>query len=647
MRHLRSLSSLVWLVSLSIAAGRGFAATITRDQILAEADKVADAQLKALGEKSSQDWTWGVMEVGYADYSHVSGKGEEYQKALTALADKAEWTPAVVLKNPNHADAFCIGQTYLDLYVDHPDPAHLKQLIKRAAGLADQLNATATSPKLTFSWCDALFMAPPVMTRLSAITGDPKYIDAMDKEYWRTTAALYDKEEHLFYRDSRFLNKSDPNGKKIFWSRGNGWVIAGLAHVLEYMPANYPSRPRYQNLFKEMASKLITLQQSDGTWRTNLVDPDQYKSPETSGTALMAYALAWGINNHLLDRETYLPPVAKAWSAMLAARRPDGLPGFSQPQGAAPAPVKATGTQVYTTGGYLMTAAQLQKLAPLDVPQTASLQDVVYADAATTQPAADARAFARYVPERMDDIAWENDRIAHRIYGPGLQHNPKEHFSSGIDVWVKSVREPVINEWYKSNKYHVNRGTGLDFYEVGHSRGDGGLGIWDNNQLYNSNDWVDHKILDLGPDECGFTISYDPWDANGRKVWEHRKMTLKAGSNLTRIETTIDSDKPGEIILGIGLAKRDGKGGKLFQDKELGILSYWQPPEKNGTIGVGFKVDPATVVGFTQDKLNYLMLVKATVGKPYVYYTGACWDKGLDFHTADEWEKYLKDFKPE
>jgi hypothetical protein len=267
------------------------------------------------------------------------------------------------------------------------------------------------------------------------------------------------------------------------------------------------------------------------------------------------------------------------------------------------------------------------------------------------QPAPDAKCFARYVPERMDDIAWENDRIAHRIYGPALQHNPKEHSGSGIDVWVKSVRYPVINEWYKSKKYHINRGTGLDFYEVGLSRGDGGLGIWvpgeKSGKLYNSKDWVDYKILDLGPDQCGFNLTYDPWDAAGRKVWEHRTMTLKAGSNLDRIQSTIDSDTPGEIIIGIGLAKRSGKGGKLLEDKDLGLMSYWQPPEKDGTIGVGVLVDPASVIRFDEDKLNYLVLIKATAGKPFVYYAGACWDKGLDFHTADEWEKYLKEFKRE
>jgi rhamnogalacturonyl hydrolase YesR len=648
-KHKFSFPLLALSFAFAFSVGVTPAAILSREQILTDADSVADAQLKAIGDTVHLDWTWGVMAVGYADFSHVSPRGDQYEKAMTALAEKSKWSLLSHSATPFNADDFCFGQTLLDLYAAHPDPAHLAPLKERLDAMVDHLNAK--DAKLTYTWCDALFMAPPVLARMSAITKEGKYIDAMDKEYWRTAALLYDPKEHLFYRDGKFISKTDANGKKIFWSRGNGWVLAGLAHILQYMPADYPSRSKYETLFKDMSARLITLQGTDGTWRTSLLDPDLFTGPETSGTSLYTFGLAWGINNNLLDKAAYLPVVTKAWTALMTDRRPDGLPGFSQPQGAAPALAKKDGTQVYTTGGYLLAASQLQKLAPLDLPQTAILTDPapVYADTAAAtqpaQPAPDAKAFARYVPERMDDIAWENDRIAHRIYGPSLQHNPKEHSGSGIDVWVKSVRYPVINEWYTSKKYHINRGTGLDFYEVGTSRGCGGLGIWDNHQLFNSKDWVDEKILDLGPDACGFSISYDPWDANGRKVWEHRTMTLKAGSNLTRIESTLNSDKPGDLIVGIGLCKRDGKGGKLLEDKALGVMSYWQPPEKNGTIGVGVVFDPAMFVSFDQDKLNYLALVKVTPGKPFVYYSGACWDKGLDFHSAEEWENYLKTFK--
>ena len=560
-----------------------------------------------------------------------------------------KWTPELLAKEPNHADTLCIGMAFEGAYADARDPAAIAPLKARFDRLVDRINATAGEPRtLTWSWCDALFMAPCGLARMSALTGEPKYLDAVDTEWWKTAGVLYDPREHLFYRDTKFLNKRTKNGKKIFWSRGNGWVIAGVARVLQSMPADHPTRGKYVAQYKEMAERIAALQSADGTWRSSLLDPDEFPTPETSGTAFHCYSIAWGINEGLLDRDKYLPVVARGWAALAAHLRPDGLPGYVQPKAAMPGAATPTGTEPYGTGAYLLAAVELHRLAPFDVPPRIA-SPAEGASPAATQPAADGRqptdgnsppatepaagtkAFARYVPERMDDIAWENDRIAHRIYGPALQHNPREHSGSGIDVWVKSVRRPVVNEWYRGGRYHEDHGTGLDFYEVGVSRGDGGLGVWDAGKLYVSKDWTEYKILDLGPDACGFQLAYAPWDANGRKVWEHRTMTLRAGSNLDRIESTLDSDKPGDLVVGIGLAKREGKGGHVTEDKERGVLSYWQPPEKNGTIGVGVLVDPAAVVGFDEDALNYLVLVKATAGKPFVYYAGAVLGPGARF----------------
>lgn len=627
--------------------GEALATMATKASLYADAAQLATAQIQALHGRSAIEWNQAVAHAGLVEFSQAADAGPDVtdaqflaQAAEVAMASKAKWTPLFHEKTPFHADDYAIGQAFLALQSRSAQPQDLEPLKTRADALAAQLVATKDDPKLTFWWCDALFMAPPVLARLSAVTGDKKYIDAMDSEWWRTTAQLYDKDEHLYYRDAHFL------GKKVFWSRGNGWVMGGLARTMTYMPADYPSRPKYEALFKEMAARLVTLQRPDGTWPPNLTQKDASEGPETSGTAFYTYAFAWGVNHGLLPREQYLPAAAKGWAAIMASKRSNGLIGWAQGVGDRPAKAKREGSQYYTTGATLMAALELANLAPFELPAAPEFPAEA-PSVATTEPGEGAFCFARHVPERMDDIAWENDRIAHRIYGPALQHNPKEHSGSGIDVWVKKVRTPVINEWYKSGDYHRDRGTGLDFYEVGASRGDGGLGIWDNGQLYISADWVDHEILELGRKACGFTISYAPWDANGRKVWEHRQMTLRAESNLDRIESTLDSDKPGEIIVGIGLAKREGQGGRVFKDKATGVMSYWQPPEKDGTIGVGVVVDPASIVDFTEDKLNYLVLVRATAGKPFVYYAGACWDKGLDFHSADEWEKYLKEFRRE
>jgi rhamnogalacturonyl hydrolase YesR len=213
-----------------------------------------------------------------------------------------------------------------------------------------------------WSWCDALFMAPPVWAALSAATGDPKYLDYMDQEWWSTAGHLYDKEEQLYFRDSNFFDKRESNGKKVFWGRGNGWVLAGLARVLEVMPKDYPTRAKYEKLFQGMAAKIASLQQGDGLWRASLLDPDRYPVKETSASGFYCYGLAWGINQGLLDRKTYLPKVIHAWDALTACVHPDGKLGNVQPIGADPQKVTDDMTEVYGVGAFLLAGTEMLKL---------------------------------------------------------------------------------------------------------------------------------------------------------------------------------------------------------------------------------------------------------------------------------------------
>jgi len=371
-----SLARAFLICAAACLSGSAKAGTMTGAQFIAEGEKMANAQLAQLANKKPEiGWVPGVMWAGIADLSHFSSNGA-YAKAIEELGDEVHWTPTFeATKNPFFADDFCICQTFLDAYVTKNEAARLAPSESRIGAASDHIEkkespyvAGAKDDRLTWWWCDALFMAPPVHARLSAITKDHKYLDAMDKEWWKTADLLYDKEEHLFYRDEVFLNKRTKNGKKVFWSRGNGWVFGGLARTLAYVPPDYPSRPRYVTVFKDMAARLASLQQADGTWRPSLLDPGEYPYSETSGTALDCFAFAWGIDNGLLDRATYLPVAAKAWAALMAARRPDGLLGYVQGVGKAPGAVRANGTELYATGAFLMAACELSKLAPIDVP---------------------------------------------------------------------------------------------------------------------------------------------------------------------------------------------------------------------------------------------------------------------------------------
>jgi len=354
--------------------------TVSREQFIAEAEKMADVQLAQLANKPPNiDWLSGVMWVGYVDLAHSSSKSD-YANAIVQLGEKVQWTPQLRPKAPYHADTLCIGQAFLDAYTMKNDPVRLTPTQSRVDAVCDYIEKSETdnisnvkTNQLTWWWCDALFMAPSIHARLSVITQNPKYIDAMDKEWWKTTDLLYDKDEHLYYRDKSFLSMQTKNGKKIFWSRGNGWVFAGLARMLTYMPQNYPSRDRYVKLFQSMAAKLASLQQADGTWRPSLLDPEEFPDPETSGTGLYCFAYAWGMKNGLLDRATYLPVTTKAWAALLAARRPDGLLGYVEGVASRPKAVSADGTQTYATGIFLMAACELSQLAPLSIPSPPQL----------------------------------------------------------------------------------------------------------------------------------------------------------------------------------------------------------------------------------------------------------------------------------
>ena len=139
----------------------------------------------------------------------------------------------------------------------------------------------------------------------------------MDHEWWLTSASLYNQQEHLYFRDSRYFTQKQANGKPIFWSRGNGWVMGALVNVLQILPEDYPSRPKYVAQFREMAAEIAEIQSADGLWRSGLLDPDAYDLPEVSGSAFFTFGIAYGINEKILDRKTYLPVVEKSWKGMI------------------------------------------------------------------------------------------------------------------------------------------------------------------------------------------------------------------------------------------------------------------------------------------------------------------------------------------
>jgi len=297
--------------------------------------------------KPAKQWPDAVFYMGVSAAWQATDD-EDYHDALEQWGRSVNWSLG---SRPRHADDMARGQVYLDLYAREGGP-------ERIAAIRARVDAFLASPHpghTDWSWCDSFFMAPPIFVKLSAATGDAHYREAMHPLFQDAIAALWDEPNHLFYRDQH-LREKEP---LVFWARGNGWVLAGLARVLEGLPAGDAVRPRYEERFKTLAASIVKLQGEDGAWRADLLHPQRFPQPESSGTALLAYGLAWGVNHRLLSRADYAPAVLKAWAALKRMQLPDGQLGSVQPKGDRPAETKPTDTGPYGGGAFLLLGSEL------------------------------------------------------------------------------------------------------------------------------------------------------------------------------------------------------------------------------------------------------------------------------------------------
>jgi len=312
------------------------------------------------------DWTNGAFYAGvFAAYETTGSK--KIWKAMYEMGEATQWKPGPRL---HHADDHAICQTYIDMYRVSGEEKMISPFIETMDKFMVTPYETGTIRPVTWWWCDALFMGPAAFVKLGITKKDNKYLELNDKLFKECYDLLYDKEEHLYARDMKYKWNEpgitvikEANGKKIFWSRGNGWVMGGLVRVISELPKDYPTRDFYIQNYKEMAEKIVTLQQADGLWRASLLDPDSYPGGEASGSGFYIYALAWGINNGILDKAKYLPAVEKGWVGLNGLIQPDGHVGWCQPIGADPKKnFNAESWEVYGTGAFLLAGSEVIKL---------------------------------------------------------------------------------------------------------------------------------------------------------------------------------------------------------------------------------------------------------------------------------------------
>lgn len=627
----------------------------------------ADWQLANPSGTEIRDWIIAPLYDGLLRTALATGDAK-YLAAVIRMGTQSGWTPS---NRVYHADDHAVGHAWLDIYLIDPSRK------ERLAPMKDRLSYVISHPVTEqlehgkkpetkgasvsdrWTWCDALYMAPPTLARLFTATGEGKYLEFLDREFQYTYDHLYDPEEKLFFRDATFFKKKTPNGNKTFWSRGNGWVYGGIALMLEHLPKDHGKRPFYETLFKEMTTAILAAQQPDGLWYPSLLDPKEIDAGETSGSGFFTFGLAWGINHGLLDRAAHLPAVTRAWNGLMTRVKADGLIGYVQPVGAAPDHLEPGDTQDYGSGAFLLAGSEILGLlgvAAADAPALLAAAEKLVAE--DIKP----RGYARLVPERKDDLAWENDKVAFRVYGPALRDGPED---SGIDAWTKRVARPILDKWYSDEltrgiSYHKDHGEGLDAYKVGAARGCGGLGLWIGDKLVTSNTYISAEILWTGPEVAEFHTVYQyPVKVGNRPLLEYRVTRLRLGERLFDVTSTFSTQpnqrfrnkKSGVKLphaVAIGLNTQN-KGASITLDDEKGMIAMYEPLAEKG-LGTAVLVDPATVIRTTRlpatdeagTNEQALIIVRPDEQGRVSYRSGFAWAGDGEITTENAWMQYLQ-----
>lgn len=630
-------------------------------------------------------------------------------------------------------------QTYLDMYATNPDDYKIARAI-------EVMGHECALPQNDFWWwADALYMVMPVMTKLYKATGDVKYLDKLYANFTFADNLMFDKDENLYYRDGKYIypkHKTDL-GKKDFWARGDGWVLAGLAKVLSDMPADYKHRPFFEQRFRQLASGVAKCQQKEGYWTRSMLDPEQAEGPETSGTAFFTYGFLWGVNHGYLDRETYLPTIEKAWTYLTTvALQPDGSVGYVQPIGEKAIKgqqLTASNTANFGTGAFLLAACEKarfdegtearsfkltvkndhdtyrQEVIELcaksvfeklgirggrqfvvtnacgqEVPYQLTYDGKVLLEVAV-RPCGTAEytfakgtpneyrytCYGRMYPERVDDIAWENDRAAYRCYGPALQRSGERAF--GIDVWLKNtpdlvveqryyvedINKPVIAALRKTNRaaadslekltsYHYDQGHGLDCYKVGPTLGCGTPALLDGDNLLYPYCYKEYEILDNGPLRFTVSLVYNPAKVKGdENVVEHRILSLDKGSNFNKMTVWYEGlTQPIDLAAGVVLHSEDTERVVLGKN----FVQYADPTDNPGAQNFQIYVAALFPEGISETrKLMFPQPSNGNAGhalgivknyqnqQKFTYYFGSAWSK-YDCRSQEEWQLRVNGF---
>lgn len=608
-------------------------------EVMALADKVAAYQLAnlaggAIPANASADtphktgWVQGALFVGLTEMAKHSSN-PIYKQTILARGQANKWQLG---PTPYHADDHVIGQSYLWASQNGAGPEAIAPLKQRfdtilafppEVGLKHREYSDPRGVDCDERWCwvDALFMAPPAWFELSRVTGDPKYADYAKKEFLATTDYLYDPQERLYFRDSRFFDRRGPNGEKVFWSRGDGWAFAGLARMIPLLPKGDPVRGRMETIFKEMAGKLKTIQKPDGYWSPSLLSDPTKSLPESSGTAFFTYGFAWGIKAGLLDAREYEPTLRKGWTALVRAVHPDGKFGWVQPVSDRPENVSYDDTQFYGVGAFLLAATAVADLdlkpgkdltvqsAPVPVQAVLNVQDggTLINNVLSGGVFHLRKEYA--VPEShfihdgllaFEGIGWESDLAAYRMY---LDER------LAIDIFGKKTPGPILHTIGQGvDNYHAMAPWGMDIFKVGDTVGIGGVGVFRNNRATQlGKSAITAKIIENGPAAAVIEVGNAGFDGAASRLTT--RLEIRKGSALTHVSARGEG---GQSPLLTGFVKHPGVTlvrGEADASGWAYIASWGVQSLANDALGLVVFYRPEAIDGGVRDDGNCVFVI--------------------------------------
>lgn len=328
-----------------------------KDSILVVMNRVNNYQIKESSPFNNRNWKTSTYFTGVMAFYKAEENPALLEQSIL-WAEKHNWQIGNEWFFP--ANNLTCAQTYLEIYLIKKEKIMIKVV-------QDYMNSRMkhTEPAYEQGWdyIDALYVGPPAFAMMREATGEQQYTDFMNRMYWQLADYLFDEDEGLFFRDMKSrLSEKSGNGKKVLWSRGNGWAMASIPRILAYLPKKDPAYPKYENLLRTMAASLKNRQGDDGMWRVNLADQEDYPNPESSGTAFFVYAMAWGINNDVLNKKTYLPIVNKAWEALYNAVDEDGKVCWGQSVSRDPGNVEKEDSKIYVSGAFLLAGSEILQI---------------------------------------------------------------------------------------------------------------------------------------------------------------------------------------------------------------------------------------------------------------------------------------------